>query len=46
MVVSGIVLLFPITVAYWIPGAFIPAALVAHSSEAVLALLVLVVWHI
>jgi len=46
MVASGIVLMFPLTVAQWIPAALIPAALVAHSSEAVLALLVLVVWHI
>lgn len=46
MVASGVALMFPLTVAQWLPATLIPAALVAHSSEAVLALLVLVVWHI
>lgn len=46
MVGSGVMLLYPLEFVKWVPGALIPAALVAHSSEAVLALLVLVVWHI
>jgi formate dehydrogenase subunit gamma len=46
MIGSGFVLLFPIEAASIFPGQFIPAAQVAHSNEALLALLVLVVWHI
>lgn len=46
MVGSGLILLFPLFTAEILPGAAIPVALVAHSSEAMLALLVLVVWHI
>lgn len=45
MVFSGLILMYPMDVARLLPGETIPAALVAHSSEAVLALLVLVVWH-
>ena len=46
MVFSGLMLLYPQTFASWIPGQLIPAARVAHSNEAMLALLVLVVWHV
>ncbi len=46
MVVTGLVLLYPAALAAWIPGALIPAAFVAHSNEAMLALLVLIVWHV
>lgn len=46
MVTSGLILLYPIETASLLPGEVIPAALVAHSNEAMLALLVLVVWHI
>ncbi|MCA9555213.1 MAG: cytochrome b/b6 domain-containing protein [Myxococcales bacterium] len=45
MVFSGLILMYPMEIARMLPGETIPAALVAHSSEAVLALLVLVVWH-
>lgn len=46
MVVSGLMLLFPQWFAGYLPGELIPAARVAHSNEAMLALLVLVVWHV
>lgn len=46
MVGSGLVLMFPALVATWLPGTVIPAARLAHSSEAMLAFLVLVVWHV
>jgi formate dehydrogenase subunit gamma len=46
MITSGLILLYPIETASLLPGEVIPAALVAHSNEAMLALLVLVVWHV
>ena len=46
MIASGLVLLFPIETAALLPGEVIPAARVAHSNEALLAFLVLLVWHL
>lgn len=46
MVFSGLVLMYPMILATWLPAALIPAMQVAHSSEAMLAFLVLVVWHV
>lgn len=46
MVVSGLMLLYPQWFSAYLPGELIPAARVAHSNEAMLALLVLVVWHV
>jgi len=45
MIVSGLVLYFPAFFATWLPGQIIPAARVAHSNEAMLAFLVLLIWH-
>jgi len=49
MVATGFMLWFPTLVFKWIPfvpGQIIPAAKAAHSNEAMLAFLVIVVWHI
>lgn len=46
VMLSGFILLFPGFVTQWLPGHLIPAAREAHSSQAMLALLILVVWHI
>ena len=46
MVVTGFVLYFPSAVARFLPGQLIPAAKIAHSYEGLLALLVVIVWHI
>ena len=46
MVLSGLVLLFPIPVAWVLPGQFIPAAKMLHTSEGLLATLVIIVWHL
>ncbi len=46
MLVTGLVLMYPVATTSLLPGEVIPAARVAHSSEAVLALLVLLVWHL
>jgi len=46
MIVSGLVLYFPRLFVAVLPGEVVPAARVAHSNEALLALVVLAVWHI
>ena len=43
---TGLVLLYPIIAARWLPGEIIPAAQVAHSSEGLMAFLVVIVWHV
>ena len=43
---TGVVLLYPMLAARWLPGEIIPAAQVAHSSEGLMAFLVVIVWHI
>ncbi|MBI2931269.1 MAG: cytochrome c3 family protein [Planctomycetes bacterium] len=45
MVVTGFTLYFPTVFARYLPGDFIPAAKAAHSFEAMMALLVILVWH-
>ena len=46
VIATGIVLLYPVLAARWLPGEFIPASKVAHSNEGLLAFLVVIVWHI
>lgn len=49
MVATGFVLWFPTELFHWfpfMPGQIIPAAKAAHTNEAVLAFLVIVIWHI
>lgn len=43
---SGFILWFPVPAARLLPGRIIPVAKVAHSGEALLALLAIVVWHL
>jgi len=43
---TGLVLFFPILMTRYLPGVIIPVAQVAHSNEGLMALLVVVVWHI
>ena len=43
---TGLILLFPIHVTQWLPGSIIPVAVVAHSSEGLLAFLTIITWHI
>ena len=45
MVVSGVILFFPILVSRWLPAELIPAAKALHSNEALLALAIVLVWH-
>ena len=45
LVLSGLVLWFPIIVTRFLPGGVVPAAYLAHSNEAVVALVFIVIWH-
>lgn len=45
MIATGCILIWPTAFARVLPGFLIPVARTAHSFEAVLALLVIVVWH-
>lgn len=46
MILSGLILMYPALAIGWLPGEVVPASRVAHSSEALLALSVLVIWHL
>ena len=46
MMISGLILFFPIQTAYFLPGQIIAAAKMLHTSEGLLATLVVVVWHL
>jgi cytochrome b subunit of formate dehydrogenase len=46
VVATGLILLYPIQSTRWLPGAAIPVAVVAHSSEGLLAFLTIITWHI
>jgi formate dehydrogenase gamma subunit len=46
MIVTGFLLWNPIATTSVLPGDFIPAAKAAHSGEALLAVLAVVVWHV
>ncbi|MBI2953444.1 MAG: cytochrome b/b6 domain-containing protein [Chloroflexi bacterium] len=46
MIATGIVLWFPVTMTQIVPGELVPAAKEAHGGEALLALLVIVIWHL
>lgn len=45
MVVSGIIIWFPEAVTRVLPGSVVPAAKLAHSTEAIAAAIFLVIWH-
>ena len=46
VVVTGFILLYPATLTRLLPGEFVPAAMVAHSNEGLMAFLVVIVWHV
>ena len=45
MVISGLIIWFPIQVTYVLPGGVVPAAKLAHSTEAIVAAVFVVIWH-
>jgi cytochrome b subunit of formate dehydrogenase len=46
VILTGLMLLFPIATTSLLPGELIPAAQVAHSNEGLLAFLVVIIWHV
>jgi len=46
MILTGFLLYFPTFFTRFLPGEAIPAAKVAHSSEGLLAFLVVIIWHV
>lgn len=46
MVVTGFILMYPIVLSALLPAQLIPAAKVAHSYEALMAFLVVLIWHL
>jgi formate dehydrogenase gamma subunit len=46
MVVTGLVLYFPVFFARFLPAELIPVSKVAHSNEALLAMAIIIVWHL
>lgn len=46
MIVTGLILWFPTYATYILPGELVPAAKEMHGGEALLAFLVIVVWHL
>lgn len=46
MVVSGFIIWFPITTTRVFPGGVVPAAKLAHSTEAIVAAIFVVIWHV
>lgn len=45
MIFTGLILLYPITITYLFPGSIIPAALLAHSTEAIIIVFFVIIWH-
>jgi cytochrome b subunit of formate dehydrogenase len=45
MVVSGYIMWFPEVITRVFPGGIIPAAILAHSTEAIVTLIFIVLWH-
>jgi cytochrome b subunit of formate dehydrogenase len=46
MVLTGLILYFPLIAVQFLPGEFVPAAKVAHSNEGLMAFLVVITWHV
>jgi cytochrome b subunit of formate dehydrogenase len=46
VVITGLILLYPIDVTRWLPGSLVPIAVVAHSNEGLLAFLTIITWHV
>jgi len=46
MVVTGLILYFPLLALRFLPGEIVPAAKVAHSNEGLMAFLVVITWHV
>jgi formate dehydrogenase subunit gamma len=45
MIVTGLIIWFPVQMTQLIPGQLVPAAKAAHGGEALLAVLTIIIWH-
>ncbi len=45
MIITGLIMMFPIQATAVLPGEFVPASRIAHGGEALMAFLVIVIWH-
>ena len=45
MVITGFIIWFPVQVTSVLPGGVVPAAKLAHSTEAVVAVIFVIIWH-
>lgn len=45
LVVTGYIIWFPVTFTRFLPGGIVPAARLAHSTEAIVAFIFIVIWH-
>lgn len=45
MVVTGLILWFPILWTHYVPGGTVPAAHLTHSNEAIVATIFVIIWH-
>ncbi len=45
MIVSGYIMWFPVAITRVLPGGVIPAAIMAHSTEAIVTTIFIVLWH-
>ncbi len=46
MIISGVIIWFPVQVTQVLPGDVVPAAKLAHSTESVVAAIFILIWHI
>lgn len=46
MITTGFMLYFPVAIAHLLPGQVIPAALMMHGREGLLAFLIVITWHL
>jgi cytochrome b subunit of formate dehydrogenase len=46
MGISGFIIWFPVQFTRFLPGGVVPAAKLAHSTEAVVAAIFIVIWHV
>ncbi|HEY3313334.1 MAG TPA: cytochrome b/b6 domain-containing protein [Anaerolineales bacterium] len=46
MIVSGLIIWFPVFFTQFLPGGVVPAAKLMHSTEAIVAAIFIIIWHI
>jgi cytochrome b subunit of formate dehydrogenase len=46
MGISGLIIWFPVQFTFFLPGGVVPAAKLAHSTEAVALAIFIIIWHV